>query len=189
MDAARSSAIFRALRRSTCARIAPVRAGQADRRAGARVRARPRRRSSSSRRTRIRAGRARRCGRPSPTRWPGITRYPDGNGFALKTALAARFGVEREQIVLGNGSNDILELATQAFLRPGDRSGVLRSTRSAVYPLATQARGATGDRGSRRASWGTTWRRCAQRSPPRTRIVVRRQSEQSDRHLAAPQRR
>jgi histidinol-phosphate aminotransferase len=73
----------------------------------------------------------------------GITRYPDGNGFALKTALAARFGVEREQVVLGNGSNDILELATQAFLRPGDEA-VYSQHAFAVYPLATQARGATG---------------------------------------------
>jgi histidinol-phosphate aminotransferase len=73
----------------------------------------------------------------------GITRYPDGNGFALKTALAARFGVEREQVVLGNGSNDILELSTQAFLRPGDEA-VYSQHAFAVYPLATQARGATG---------------------------------------------
>jgi histidinol-phosphate aminotransferase len=73
----------------------------------------------------------------------GITRYPDGNGFALKTALAALFGVEREQVVLGNGSNDILELATQAFLRPGDEA-VYSQHAFAVYPLATQARGATG---------------------------------------------
>ena len=40
------------------------------------------------------------------------TRYPDGNGFALKAALSARLGVDAAQIVLGNGSNDILELAT-----------------------------------------------------------------------------
>lgn len=73
----------------------------------------------------------------------GITRYPDGNGFALKTALAARFGVEREQVVLGNGSNDILELVTQAFLRPGDEA-VYSQHAFAVYPLATQARGAIG---------------------------------------------
>ena len=73
----------------------------------------------------------------------GITRYPDGNGFALKTALAGRFGVDREQVVLGNGSNDILELATQAFLRPGDEA-VYSQHAFAVYPLATQARGATG---------------------------------------------
>ena len=73
----------------------------------------------------------------------GVTRYPDGNGFALKTALAARFGVGREQVVLGNGSNDILELSAQAFLRPGDEA-VFSQHGFAVYPLATQARGATG---------------------------------------------
>jgi histidinol-phosphate aminotransferase len=72
-----------------------------------------------------------------------VTRYPDGNGFALKQALAARFGVGLDQIVLGNGSNDILELATQAFLRPGDDT-VYAEHAFAVYPLATQARGARG---------------------------------------------
>src|SRR6202051_4019237 len=72
-----------------------------------------------------------------------ITRYPDGNGFALKTALATRFCVEREQVVLGNGSNDILELATQAFLRPGDEAVYLEHA-FWVSPLATRARGATG---------------------------------------------
>ena len=73
----------------------------------------------------------------------GVTRYPDGNGFALKAALAARYGVTHEQIVLGNGSNDVLELASQAFLRPGD-DAVYAQHAFAVYPLATQARGARG---------------------------------------------
>jgi histidinol-phosphate aminotransferase len=72
-----------------------------------------------------------------------LSRYPDGNGFALKTALAARFSVGADDIVLGNGSNDILELVTQAFLRPGDTAVYSRHA-FAVYPLATQARGATG---------------------------------------------
>jgi histidinol-phosphate aminotransferase len=72
-----------------------------------------------------------------------VTRYPDGNGFALKKALAGRFGVTIEQVVLGNGSNDILELATQAFLRPGDEA-VYSQHAFAVYPLATQARGGKG---------------------------------------------
>src|ERR1700675_3230104 len=44
-----------------------------------------------------------------------LSRYPDGNGFALKAELARRLAVASEQIVLGNGSNDILELVTQAF--------------------------------------------------------------------------
>jgi len=72
-----------------------------------------------------------------------ITRYPDGNGFALKEALARNLGVDAAQIVLGNGSNDVLELATQAFLRPGD-AAVYAQHAFAVYPLATQARGAVG---------------------------------------------
>ena len=72
-----------------------------------------------------------------------LSRYPDGNGFALKAALSARYKVIPDQIVLGNGSNDILELVTQAFLRPGDRAVYSRHA-FAVYPLATQARGATG---------------------------------------------
>jgi histidinol-phosphate aminotransferase len=73
----------------------------------------------------------------------GVTRYPDGNGFELKEALATRHGVKSEQIVLGNGSNDVLELATQALLRPGD-DAVYSAHAFAVYPLATQARGANG---------------------------------------------
>ncbi len=72
-----------------------------------------------------------------------ITRYPDGNAFALKSALSARLGVDAAGIVLGNGSNDILELVTQAFLLPGDHA-IYAQHAFAVYPLATQARGATG---------------------------------------------
>ena len=72
-----------------------------------------------------------------------LTRYPDGNAFALKAALAAKFTIPAEAIVLGNGSNDVLELVTHAFLRPGD-DAIYAQHAFAVYPLATQARGATG---------------------------------------------
>jgi histidinol-phosphate aminotransferase len=72
-----------------------------------------------------------------------LSRYPDGNGFELKAVLAACHGVDADQIVLGNGSNDILELVTQAFLRPGDHVVYSRHA-FAVYPLATQARGGVG---------------------------------------------
>src|SRR3954468_22280095 len=70
-----------------------------------------------------------------------IARYPDGNGYELKQALAARYGVDMPMIVLGNGSNDVLELAALAFLGPG-RAAVMSQHAFAVYPLATQARGA-----------------------------------------------
>ena len=72
-----------------------------------------------------------------------IHRYPDGNGFELKTALSERYGVGMDQIVLGNGSNDVLELAARVFLTPG--AGVVYSRHAfAVYPLVTQAMGARG---------------------------------------------
>lgn len=72
-----------------------------------------------------------------------LARYPDGNGFTLKTALAERHVVGLEQIVLGNGSNDVLELAARAFLMP-QTSAVYSQHAFAVYPLATQAVGARG---------------------------------------------
>jgi histidinol-phosphate aminotransferase len=72
-----------------------------------------------------------------------LSRYPDGNGFELKRALSARYGVAEECIVLGNGSNDVLELAARAFLTPGN-SALYSQHGFAVYPLAVQAIGATG---------------------------------------------
>jgi histidinol-phosphate aminotransferase len=72
-----------------------------------------------------------------------LARYPDGNGFELKQALARRTGVREECIVLGNGSNDVLEMAARAFLAPG-LAAVYSQHAFAVYPLAVQAAGATG---------------------------------------------
>ena len=70
-----------------------------------------------------------------------IARYPDGNGYELKLALSKRYSVDMSQIVLGNGSNDVLELVALAFLGPS-LSAVYSQHAFAVYPLATQARGA-----------------------------------------------
>lgn len=70
-----------------------------------------------------------------------LTRYPDGNGFILKQALAAHYGVEQEQITLGNGSNDVLELIAKAWLEPGTNA-VFSQYAFAVYPIATLAAGA-----------------------------------------------
>lgn len=70
-----------------------------------------------------------------------LARYPDANGFELKAALAARYQVPMDWITLGNGSNDILELAAHAFLEPG-KSAVYAQYSFAVYALATQAVGA-----------------------------------------------
>jgi len=71
-----------------------------------------------------------------------LGRYPDGNGFALKAALAERHAVGADQITLGNGSNDVLEFVARVFLRPG-REAIFSEHAFAVYPIVTQAVGAT----------------------------------------------
>lgn len=72
---------------------------------------------------------------------PDLARYPDGNGFVLKAALAKRYAVTPEQVVLGNGSNDVLEFAARALLTPAT-SAVFSQHAFAVYPLVVQAMGA-----------------------------------------------
>jgi histidinol-phosphate aminotransferase len=67
--------------------------------------------------------------------------YPDGSGYELKSVLMRHCAVERECIVLGNGSNDVLELAARAFLNR-DACAVFSQHAFAVYPLAVQAIGA-----------------------------------------------
>lgn len=70
-----------------------------------------------------------------------LGRYPDANGFELKAALSARFGVPADWLTLGNGSNDILELAAHALVQPGEAI-VYAEYSFAVYALATQEVGA-----------------------------------------------
>lgn len=70
-----------------------------------------------------------------------LSRYPDSNGFELKAAISKHFAVRPDWITLGNGSNDILELAAHALLQPGC-SAVYSQYSFAVYALATQETGA-----------------------------------------------
>ncbi|HEX6735587.1 MAG TPA: histidinol-phosphate transaminase [Azonexus sp.] len=69
----------------------------------------------------------------------GIERYPDQ--FELIAKVAERCGVAAGQVVLGNGSNDVLDLIARVFLAPG-RSAVFAQHAFAVYPLATLSTGA-----------------------------------------------
>jgi histidinol-phosphate aminotransferase len=70
-----------------------------------------------------------------------LGRYPDANAFELKQALSQRYDVPMEWITLGNGSNDILEIAAHAFVEKG-QSVVYAQYSFAVYALATQGIGA-----------------------------------------------
>ncbi len=67
--------------------------------------------------------------------------YPDGNGFELKKALAAKHQVDMSCITLGNGSNDVLVLLAEAFLTP-EHNAIYSQYSFAVYPIAIQAVGA-----------------------------------------------
>ncbi|HRF43331.1 MAG TPA: histidinol-phosphate transaminase [Candidatus Competibacteraceae bacterium] len=71
-----------------------------------------------------------------------LARYPDGNGFELKTALSAKLDISMAMLTLGNGSNDVLELVARAFLTP-EHEAVFSEHAFAVYPIVTQAIGAT----------------------------------------------
>lgn len=71
---------------------------------------------------------------------PQLHRYPDGSGYYLKQALSQHLGLSADQILLGNGSNEIIELALKTFMNPG--SEVLSPVPSfLVYGTAVQALG------------------------------------------------
>jgi histidinol-phosphate aminotransferase len=69
-----------------------------------------------------------------------LDRYPDGSGFYLRQALAKKHGVMPDQVVLGNGSNELIELLARSFLRPGDEA-VVPHPSFVVYPMIVQAAG------------------------------------------------
>ena len=110
-----------------------------------------------------------------------LARYPDGSGYELKQALAAHLRVAAENIVLGNGSNDVLEMVAAAFLRPGTKA-VYSQHAFAVYPLATQARGAQGIVVPAR-DYGHDLEAMLRGDRQRHARSVDRKPEQSDRHL------
>jgi histidinol-phosphate aminotransferase len=64
--------------------------------------------------------------------------YPDGGGFHLRNAVAQKFGLARENVVLGNGSNEIIELVFHAFTKPGIHEIVTARHAFAVYTLMAQ---------------------------------------------------
>ena len=72
---------------------------------------------------------------------PGVNLYPDGNAFYLKQKLAAKCGVEPGNLVLGNGSNEIIEFVAHALLGP-DTNVVVSQYCFAIYPIVAKMSGA-----------------------------------------------
>jgi histidinol-phosphate aminotransferase len=71
----------------------------------------------------------------------GVNLYPDGNAFYLKQKLAAKLGVETTNLILGNGSNEIIEFVSHALLAPGDNV-VVSQFCFAIYPIVAKMFGA-----------------------------------------------
>ena len=148
-------------------------------------------RASSTRRARHREARveresaraeSRRCARRSPPRPPRSCRYPDGNGFALKAALSPRATVSTvTRSSSATAPTTSSELATQAFLRPGDRRRLFAAR---VRRLSARDAGAARP-GSRlpRARLRARPAGDARGDHAADAHRVRRQSEQSDRHV------
>ena len=68
--------------------------------------------------------------------------YPDGSAYYLRNALAAKLGVRPEEVMVGHGSNELIELLVRAFVLDGEE--VLTSAQSFVaYRLAAQSHGRT----------------------------------------------
>ncbi len=69
-----------------------------------------------------------------------LNRYPDGSGYYIKKALSERFNVREDEIILGNGSNELIDIAVRTFLQPGDNA-VMAHPSFIVYQMAVQAIG------------------------------------------------
>ena len=69
-----------------------------------------------------------------------LNRYPDGGGYYLKDALSDALAVAPDNLVLGNGSNELLDMAARTYMRPGD-DAVMAAPSFVVYALAVQSMG------------------------------------------------
>jgi len=99
-----------------------------------------------------------------------VGRYPDAATSALRLALSAYTGVAAEGIVVGNGSDEVIQLLVDALVEPGDEVIVSEPTFS-VYALLAQRRGARIVDVARDADWRTPTDALLAAMTPRTRLV------------------
>src|SRR5262245_20749384 len=71
---------------------------------------------------------------------PHLNRYPGGRGYYLRQALAKKHDVSTDQVILSNGSNELIELIVRSFLKSGDEA-VVPHPSFVVYPMIVQAAG------------------------------------------------
>jgi len=69
-----------------------------------------------------------------------LNRYPDGGGYYLRKAIAERLSIDMDNIILGNGSNELIDIAVRTYMRPGDEA-VMAHPSFVVYAMSVQAMG------------------------------------------------
>jgi histidinol-phosphate aminotransferase len=70
-----------------------------------------------------------------------LSRYPDGEGHYLKSAISEKLSVGTDEIILGNGSNELIDIAVRTFMGPGDEA-IMAAPSFVVYSMATSSVGA-----------------------------------------------
>ena len=112
--------------------------------------------------------------------------YPDGSSRRLREAIAKRYGLDAEQIICGNGSDELLSLLAHVFLRPGDE-GLYSQYGFLEYPIAIRAAGGMPVARRENAPDGQR-RRAARQGDGEDQDRLSRQPQQPDRHLSAVRR-
>ncbi|MDD5751583.1 MAG: aminotransferase class I/II-fold pyridoxal phosphate-dependent enzyme, partial [Candidatus Peribacteraceae bacterium] len=72
--------------------------------------------------------------------WPAFSRYPDPTADALRDAIAAYYGLARGNLIMANGSDELLDLLVRSFVRPG-RKVVGLSPSYGMYRVAAESNG------------------------------------------------
>ncbi|RJQ51789.1 MAG: histidinol-phosphate transaminase [Nitrospiraceae bacterium] len=67
-----------------------------------------------------------------------LNRYPDGSCFYLKNALSGKLRVSPDELLVGNGSNELIEIAARTFLNPGEEA-IMAHPSFVVYSMVVQA--------------------------------------------------
>jgi histidinol-phosphate aminotransferase len=99
-----------------------------------------------------------------------LNRYPDGSGFYLRKKLAEKYRIPFEGIMLGNGSNEIIELVIRAFLTPGAEV-IMPSPSFLLYSLVVQWMGGKPVKIPLQADLGIDLQGMAKAVTPETRTI------------------
>lgn len=100
----------------------------------------------------------------------GVHIYPDGASFALRSRLAADYGVSLEQTAVGNGSSELIELLGHAFLKPGTEV-VAADYSFAMYSIVAKLFGATYVSVPNKPDWTHDLQGMLRAITPQTRLV------------------